>query len=98
MHTTITDKEANKSVVEPSKHELVCMDCAHHLIMDRRLLIKRDEYQELMRVKREYEALTNRIKMEIKECRKLIRENKRRWEYELTPAKCVKRTLEELLK
>lgn len=57
MHITITEEE-----IAPENYPLICMDCANHLIMDQRLLIKRDTYQEMIRVKREYEELKKDVR------------------------------------
>lgn len=51
-------------VIAPEDYILACMDCANHLIMDQRLLVKRDEYERLKR-------LGDNVKNKLEEARKL---------------------------
>jgi hypothetical protein len=51
-----------EETVAPEDFKLLCMDCANNLIMDRRLLIKRYEYERLKRVEAEYVNILEKLK------------------------------------
>jgi hypothetical protein len=50
---------ANNSVLTPVDCAIICGDCQDNLIMDRRLLVRRDEFEKLQKL---HENLQKRIK------------------------------------
>jgi hypothetical protein len=67
---SVKDKIKNmiNVVIAPENYVLVCSDCCNHLIMDQRLLVKRDELERLKR-------LDENVKLKIKECDNKIKES-----------------------
>ncbi len=54
----MTDQTTDdKKVIQPENYPLACIDCATHMIWDKRLLIKRDEYEWLKEIEAMYEEL-----------------------------------------
>lgn len=48
--------------IEPSNSPLVCMDCANHLIMDGRVLVKYSEYHRLKRLEENIQKTLTTLK------------------------------------
>lgn len=62
-----TPDRLSQGYFNPQEYPLVCMDCANNLIMDGRVLVKRDEYERLKAL----EAENARLKTENENLKKL---------------------------
>lgn len=56
------------NITEPAKYPLLCLDCAGHLIMDSRVLVRRDEYYRLKQLYDNFRCELMRKREILEEC------------------------------